>query len=68
MYTRIRLQDYEKMKLPERSLLLTRGIFAIASFSLVGFFIGPMEGFLIFLVSTSILVSFLRRSEIFEEA
>lgn len=52
------------MNLPEKSLLITRGVFGIATFSLVPFYFGPLEGILVTLVLIIMLSSLVRRSEL----
>ncbi len=44
------------MKLPSRSLILTRGLFSVAAISLVAFSVGPLEGSLFTLISLVILI------------
>jgi hypothetical protein len=53
----------QKDEATRKVTLLTRGIFAIASFSLVAFFVGLFEGILTTLVLCIMLVSLVRREE-----
>ena len=51
------------MKLPERSLLITRGVFTIAGLSLAAFYVGLIEGVLVASILMVMLSSLIRRSQ-----